>query len=265
MRTPWSRECEEYITGFFQYLVDSIRVGNIRACRTLLDALHEVNEVSLGYSSESPEGRGIGLKQGREILTAFENSEAAKSGDIRDIADCALMIPGINRDKISDITANILKKKLVQFTGEMCKKYKIPTMRVPVNNAFNYETLSFTSYYAELPVIDCRPKILLPIKSVRRNPQLSKDKYYRDFVLEFLRAEHEHAGDSLATLLKNGRIVVRLKDLVKERFPLSSEFLYDFSKKHPKVLENYKEALRRSAASDTSPVLPTIRKELTTR
>jgi len=261
MRTPWSRSCEEYITGFFQYLIDSINVGDRKAITKLINALHEVNEVALGYSVDEPGGRGIGPVQGQEILTAFENSEAAKSGDIRDIADCALMIPGINRDKISDITANILKKKLVEFTAGICKKYKIPTKQVPVNNAFDYETLSFISYYADLPVINGRPKILLPKKSVRRNPQLSKDKYYRDFVLEFLRAEHEHAGDSLATMLKNGTLVVRIKDL-KERFPLTTDFLYNFSKEHPGVLEKYKEALRTSAGRDTVPILPTIRKQL---
>jgi len=264
MRTAWSRECEEHITGFFQLLIDSIKVGDNRAVEKLLNALHEVDEIALGYSSDLPAGRGIGPLQGKEILEAFENSEAAKSGDIKDIADCALLIPGINRDKISDITANILKKKLVEFTEQQCRKYNIPTVRVPVNNAFDYPTLSFVSYYAHLPVINDRSKILLPIKSVRRNPQLSKDKYYRNFVLEFLRAEHEHAGDSLARILKDGRIVVRLKDL-KEKFPLSVDFLYQFSKEHPGVLEKYKEELRKSAAKDVSPILPTVRKVLTAK
>lgn len=212
MGTSWSRRCELHITGFFQYLIDSIKVGDKKAINTLLNALHEVDEVALGYSSGKPSGRGIGTVQAKEILTAFETSQAAKSGDIKDIADCALMIHGINRDKISDITANILKKPLIEFTQEQCKKYGIPVKKVPVNNTFDYDTLSFTSYFAELPVVNGLPKILLPISSVRRDPQLSKDKYYRNFVLEFLRAEHEHAGDALASILKNGRVLVRKKD-----------------------------------------------------
>ena len=58
----------------------------------LLDALHEVDEVALGFSLGSPSGRGIGPTQAKEIQIAFETSQAAQSGDIKDLADCALMI-----------------------------------------------------------------------------------------------------------------------------------------------------------------------------
>jgi hypothetical protein len=262
MGTSWSRKCELNITGFFQYLVDSINVGDKKAINTLLNALHEVDEVALGYSSGKPSGRGIGTLQAKDIQAAFESSQAAKSGDIKDIADCALLIPGINRDKISDITANILKKPLIEFTQLQCLKYGIPIKRVPINNTFDYDTLSFTSYFAELPIINGLPKILLPISSVRRDPQLSKDKYYRNFVLEFLRAEHQHAGDSLASILRNGRVVVRIGDL-KEKFPMSTDFLYEFSKKNPTVLDKYKAELRRTAMNKETPQLQPNKKILT--
>jgi hypothetical protein len=260
--SKWSQKCELHITGFFQFLIDSIKVGDKKAIKTLLNALHEVDEVALGYSSGRPSGRGIGGVQAKEIQAAFESSQAAMSGDIKDIADCALLIPGINRDKISDITANILKKPLIEFTQQQCKKYGIPLKRVPINNTFDYDTLSFTSYYTELPIINGLPKILLPITSVRRDPQLSKDKYYRNFILEFLKAEHEHAGDALASILKNGRIVVRKKDL-QEKFPLSTNFLYQFSKEHPSVLDKYKNELRRTAIKKEIPLLQPNKKILT--
>jgi hypothetical protein len=264
MGTKWSQNCELHITGFFQYLVDSIKVGNKKAIKALLNALHEVDEVALGYSSSRPSGRGIGNIQAKDIQEAFETSQAAKSGDIKDIADCALMIPGINRDKISDITANILKKPLIEFTQQQCNNHGIPTKRVPINNAFDYESLSFTSFYTELPVINNMPKILLPIHSVRRDPQLSKDKYYRNFVLEFLRAEHEHAGDSLATVLRNGRIVVRIGEL-KRKFPISTDLLYEFSKQHPTILDKYKAELRRTSMTKDSPSLNPRKKILSSK
>ena len=259
--TQWSSECEQHITGFFQYLVDSIRNGDKKSIQKLLNALHEVDEVALGYSLDQPHGKGIGKLQAFEIQTAFENSQAALSGDIKDIADCALMIPGINRDKISDITSNILKKKLIEFTQEQCIKHNIPTQRVAVNNTFDYESLTFTSFYTNLPVINGKAKILLPITSVRRDPQLSKDKYYRNFVLEFLKAEHEHAGDSLATVLRNGKIKVRINDL-KVKYPIGGDFLYNFSKDHPNILEKYKSELRRTAAKKSTPILEPKRKIL---
>jgi hypothetical protein len=246
MGTKWAKDCETEIATYFQCLVDVLKVGDQRTASRLLHALHEVDEVALGFSQNHPQGRGIGPLQAKEIQNAFESSQAARSGDIKDIADCALMIPGINRDKISDITANILKKQLIKFTQEQCKIHGIPMKKVPINNVFDHTSLTFTSYYDELPVINGKPKILLPLHSVRHDPELSKDKYYRKFVLEFLKAEHEHAGDALATVLKNGRIVVRIKDL-KKAYPIGTDFLYKFSKEHPKILEKYKSELQVSA------------------
>jgi len=260
MGTKWSTECENQIATYFQYLIDSIRNGDKKSTSKLLGALHEVDEVGLGYSTGVSKGRGIGKKQAQEIQDAFETSAAAKSGDIKDIADCALMIPGVNRDKISDITANILKRKLIEFTQRQCKEHNIPLKKVPVS-AFDYKKFEFLSYYSELPVINGRPKILLPITAVRQDPELSKDKYYRKFVLEFLKAEHEHAGDSLASVLKNGKVIVRIADL-KAKYPLKNDFLYTFSKENPQILEKYKAELRRSASTNSKAVLTPIRKIL---
>jgi hypothetical protein len=261
MGTKWAKECESQIATYFQYLIDSINSGEKKTTTKLLNALHEVNEIALGFSSGPTNGHGIGIEQARQIQQSFETSEAAKSGDIKDIADCAILIPGISRDKISDITANILKRKLVEYTILQCKKYKIPTSKVAVNNVFDYETFQFSSYFAHLPVINGHAKILLPISAVRQDPELSKSKYYRNFVLEFLRAEHEHAGDSLSTVLRNGHVVVRISDL-KAKYPMNVEFLYEFSKENPIILEKYKSELRRTAIKKGKAKLVTERKIL---
>lgn len=264
MDTEWSSKCEQHIATYFQYLIDCIRNGDNSVVKSLLNALHEVDEVGLGYSSGTTGGRGIGSEQAKQLKDAFESSEAARSGDIRDIADCVLLIPGINRDKVSDITANILKSDLIEYTQLQCKIYNIPLKKVAVNNVFDYDTFRFKSFYAQLPVIDGKAKILLPLSSVRRDPELSKDKYYRNFIIEYLRAEHCHPSDSLAHVLKNGKIAVRISDL-KERYPKSVEFIYQFSKEHPQVLEKYKSELKRSAKKPgIKPTLAPTEKVLTT-
>lgn len=261
LRTPWAKECENQIATYFQYLIDSIRNGDNKSIKKLLNALHEVNEIALGYSSDSTRGRGIGKIQAQQMLESFQDSEAAKSGDIKDIADCALLIPGISRDKISDITANILKRQLVFYTQEQCEKHRIPMKKVAVNNAFDYDSFTFSSYYALLPVINGQAKILLPQSAVRQDPELSRDKYYRNFVLEYLQAEHERAGDSLATVLRNGKVVVRIMDL-KQKYPNSIDFLYQFNKDNPQILERYKQELRSTALSNQRAMLKPKRKIL---
>jgi hypothetical protein len=246
MNSKWSKECEEHIAIYFQYLIESIQKNEKTVVDKLLNALHEVNEIALGYSSSKPKGRGIGKEHAIQLKKAFEGSKAAISGDIRDIADCALLIPNINRDKISDITANILKIDLIKFTQDQCDLHKIPMRRVAIDNAFDFKEFKFKSFYDKLPVIDDKAKILLPISSVRRDPELDKYKYYRNFILEYLKAEHMHPSDSLTYVLKNGRMKINIADL-KARYPMSVNYIYKFSKEHPHILERFKSELRRTA------------------
>jgi len=55
--------------------------------------------------------------------------------------------------------------------------------------------------------------------------------------------------------------VVRIKDL-KEKYPMRVDFLYDFSKENPKILEEYKSELRRTAVKNGKAQLETKRKIL---
>lgn len=251
LNTNWSIKCEKHIKGFFQFFLDSLKDNKIENIKKCLNAFHEVDEIALGYSSKKPTGRGIGPIQSNIIQNKLKNSEAFKTGDIRDIADFALMIHGINRDKISDITASILKIPLCKFTLEQAKKYNIPVKKVIFKNTFDYETISFIDYRTELPIINGKHKILLPLLIVKRNPLLSKDKYYRNYILENLKVKNNHPGNALVTILKNGKQIVRKKDLMK-KYPLSTKFIYEFSKENPDVLEKYKKELRKKQNENDS-------------
>lgn len=112
MGTSWSRKCELHITGFFQYLVDSIKVGDKKAIKTLLNALHEVDEVALGYSTGKPSGRGIGNVQAVEIQAAFESSQAAKSPSLE------RWLPPIMRQTLLFLTATLLTLHVYSQTQE---------------------------------------------------------------------------------------------------------------------------------------------------
>lgn len=80
-------------------------------------------------------------------------------------------------------------------------------------------------------------------------------EYYNDDVLAFLQAYHLEAGSSLVQLLRNGKRRVTKKSL-KERNPLSKEFLYEFSKAHPDVFEKYKKRNRDLREIDDSVLEP---------
>ncbi|MFC5863452.1 hypothetical protein ACFPT7_14195 [Acidicapsa dinghuensis] len=105
----WLRECGNSVVEYFQKLVDQIRKGNNKAALQLLDNFHEPNETHLGFSSARPSGRGWGPTQARQLHEILKNSEVVRSGDLKDLGDYEMFVPGIGPDKISDLATNILK------------------------------------------------------------------------------------------------------------------------------------------------------------
>jgi hypothetical protein len=104
----WSQECHQVIIAFFDRVVHEIRSRNPDRARELLLHLSEPNETRFGFSRGRPRGAGIGRDQSEEILQALSRSTAVKTGFLNSLEECELMIEGIARDKISDLTTNII-------------------------------------------------------------------------------------------------------------------------------------------------------------
>ena len=71
------------------------------------------------------------LRAGKLLIYGCLSSRAVTSGRVTDISDCELMIPGISFDKVSDITTNIIREKLILYTQEQCRLHGIPMKLVP--------------------------------------------------------------------------------------------------------------------------------------
>jgi len=238
-RDFWSIECHHLIVDFFQKAVDAIRENRNEFAKTILSCLHEPNETRLGLSIGKPKGRGIGTEQSTDLYRRLCESNAVKTGFLKDLEDCELIIPGIDRDKISDITTNIIKSKLAEYTKEQCDLLGIQTQRVVVGPFWNQHTNRWENNYTELPVYNQRKILLVPKAIVRYDLEYDYKEYYNYFVLNFLETEEIKAGTALVRTLKSGVKRIYKKDL-KKKYPLSKEFLYQFSRDNPEVLKNYK-------------------------
>ena len=235
----WSSECHALVVDLFQNVISAIKKKENDRAKFLLAHLHEPNETRLGLSSKKPKGKGMGGKQSNDLYKRLSESEAAKTGFLKDIEDCQLIIPGINRDKISDMSTNIIKAHLALYTKEQCDLHGIETKKVACGPFWDPHNSKWTSGYFELPVHKGRKIILVPKAIVRYTLSYDYQDYYTHFVLNFLQEEHIHAGSSLVKTLKDGRKKVYKKDL-REKYPLKKEFLYKFSRENPSVLETYK-------------------------
>jgi hypothetical protein len=234
--------CNNLVVDFFETILDCIRTGRDYHGRRLLDNLNEPNETRLGVSSASPQGRGVGKLQAGQVYDKLAKSEAVKTGLLRDLSDCELLIPGISQDKISDITTNIIRGELAAFTSEQCFKHGVPLRRVPRGVAWLEDQHAWKNDSAFLPLFENSPIILIPRWMVRRKIAADHQEYYRDFVLTFLQQENLDTASGLVELLQNGKRRVTKKRL-GEQYPCNKDWLREFSEKHKEVFERYREYL----------------------
>ncbi len=248
----WSEHAHQLVVSYFQSVLDSVTTNNRDKGVTLLSHLGEPEETHLGVSRDGNPGRGVGAIQALELYEAISKSKAASSGLLEDISDFALFIPGIGRDKISDITTNIIRRKLIEYTQQQCNLHGVPMRSVASGFFWNMDIEEWQQEYVNLPVYDHHKLILVPKHSVRYQVGVDHSRFRKMFVLEFLQEEHLRAGDSLVTVLRNKKGEIRKKVVYKktvdEHYPTDKDFLAEFSVSHPDVLDKYRDTLKSSAS-----------------
>lgn len=124
--SKWGDECVALVQSFFKTVIHLIDSGEHRQARSLLQVLREPNETHLGLSRGRARGRAIGLESAHDVWEALSKSEAVKSGLLEDLEDTILMIEGVASDIVSDITTNIIREPLIQYTQQVARYYEIP-------------------------------------------------------------------------------------------------------------------------------------------
>ena len=122
----WSIEATATLRDFFQCLISLIRDGRIDEAKDLFDYLHEPNTTCLGMSTGNPQGRGVGHEDTDKIFSNLLQSRAIQTGLIQDIEDNVLFVDNFGKDKLSDMTTNIITSHLVEYTINQCTLHNIP-------------------------------------------------------------------------------------------------------------------------------------------
>ena len=247
----WSVECNNLIVDFFSTVVQSIRNKEYRYAKSLLERLGEPKETHLGMGRGSVAGKGVSGKQANDLYEKLSASKAVRTGYLKDLLDCELMIPGIGFDKISDITTNIIREKLIEYTQAQCELFNIPMRETPSGKIWSpVEKRWLNGRYTSLPVVNGKKIILVPKYAVVSKPLLSSQELYNHEILEYIQAEQLQAMSSLVEVLKNGKRRVTKKS-IKElpEYRMSKEFIYDFCNKNPDVISTYKKRKGKEAVT----------------
>lgn len=242
----WSAQASEAIRSFFLEVLSALKSGDRFRAANLMSHLHEPKETFLGVSSDRPQGLGVGAGQANQLINAIVSSKAYQTNLLTDLSEVALYIPGIDRDKISDLTTNIIRHLLQDYTKEQCDLLGVPMHSYSGPPGWDIARANWVSRTAPLPKLDGDYVMLIPKYIVRRNLSLNSQEFYNKQIVSFLVAESLKANSSLVQTIKGQRKVYK-KD-VKEAQPHSKNYVAEMAQAHPELLTMYKDLAKRHSS-----------------
>lgn len=243
---PFAIQASAAIRSYFEYLLALLRSGAVSQAKELFSHLGENNDICLGLSTGKPRGHGMGPTDTEAIFDELLQSHAIESGIMEDIEDFRIFVPNVDRDKVSDMTANIIKWHLIIYTQEQCKLHGIPLMpSVPSGLYWDTASRTWDNQYTERLVINNQPILLVPKRIVSFNDKYTPHEYRQQFVLSFLQNEHLKIHSGLVQKRKDGTEFVTKKSISEREDKMDKEYLAAFTALHPEVFADFKEKTSR--------------------
>ncbi len=182
----WKSDRPEYQTlhtellGFIEQVRRHVVAGRTAKARTLLAEVSEPVELGLGYAAGTKRGSALGPTTISAIIETMRQIPQLEASGLDHMEMLALLVPGIAEDRISDLTASVVKGWLAEFTELRCETYGIPTKKFRLTS-WDAERLDWRPLVAHLPFnpSDGSPVLLAPLDLLRRLPWINYGDYYR--------------------------------------------------------------------------------------
>ncbi len=192
-----------------------------KALRALI--FPEVQEICLGYTQAGTKGSGSGNEF--SAIMAYALWEAVNAGlkNITHFEEVALFNKGIGADRISDAVANILRKRLIAYTQEVCHRHQIPMeSKGFAHGFFSHEYMKWIPLQDTVPInpLTNRPVILVPAKYLRHLPTINPEDFW----------DYCFSNENETIRREFG------EDVTKN---VSKENIVDFAKHHPDLRQDY--------------------------
>ena len=248
---PFIDEANGIINNFFSYLIELLVSKKYDKVNEIFVNFSEVNETCLGFSKNKPRGNGLGTKGTQDFLEAIKNSKAVNLGILESLEDIKVFVQGVSSDRISDMTTNIIRKLLIEYTQEQCNIFNIPlTSGVASGMYWDSNSRTWKQEYTEMLVIDGKRYLLVPKIIVTYGDKITSNDYYQHFVLNFLQSENIRNKTGLVQYRKGkknkGEAFVTKKDIsekqlkIKKGKSVSKDWLANFTSAHARVFKDFK-------------------------
>lgn len=141
----------------------------------------EVEEICLGYASRGTSGSGAGGSFSKIIVDSIYESIRLGIMSFNRFEEIGLFNEGFGCDRISDMTATLLKYDFIKYTQFICYKHKVPTKKIKIKQfEFNLQKFRWEEAVVNLPINPYTNKaiILVPRKFLRELPTISTDEFW---------------------------------------------------------------------------------------
>lgn len=248
----WADACVACLQPFFEALLSAIAADDTAALEALIYPLVEPNETHLGSSQGKSQGRSLGTRaKAQELLSSLRTSKAVASGFLRDLEDSALLVEGIDKDIVSDITTCVIRRMLIAYTQQQCRFHEIDMEWQESGPIWDLASRRWVHVDVLLPRADDNKLLLVPKSIVRVRLTVDKGRYYRGYLRPYFEDEllaNPKAG--LVRVLAGRPISVDLKAL-DAYLGTTKPAIIRNTEKHPEALDKYKASL---PAEDKGPL-----------
>ena len=250
MSSDWARECVSLLQDFYGEVLAAVRGGDRRRGMYLLSHLGESNEAHLGLSSAQARGSGVATGLAADIYDALGASTAVITGILTEVQETVLFVEGIGHDRVSDMTINIIRRQLIQFTQDVCNVYGIPMVQqIDSGWMWDRRTQSWVTQHVDLPMPNGK-LLLVPLAVVRKSPTFDPGDYLRNFVLPYLQEVELNSPHSTLVRTRRSRRLhgdryVTKKDILDRDPKPAKHWNNEVTDAKPALLEDYRNAKER--------------------
>lgn len=258
----FSAECDSIILDFFNTVLDLYGVKNIDEARSNLVYSGESNELFLGYTEGFPQGTGNSEEELAEIFNYIHIKELISKGLIGRIEDLHVFIDKFGCDKMSDLIASLIKKKLVEYTVQQSEKYNIKRDFELTKKYWNHHTNQwdeFTEYVPSIKGYGGRdfPVVLVPKRYVVTSYLYGAEKYWEKIVSRSRQDFHKIERTTLYINKANSRGQLNKKDIWEHESQGRSlkEYLIDYTIDDLNAINRFRQGIKNTQRSNENNAL----------
>lgn len=201
---PRWASAHEFIMQYFDSVFKLLASGNNRPGlqrdkAVTLMTFPEPRELRLGYTAKGTGGAGAGKGLAEQVVRAMSSAITRGLEDIRHFEELGILVDRFGRDRISDVTCNLLKPQIIEYTQSVCQEFGIQMERRKIPHGMFLERRNrWVPAEVDVPVDPAgRPILLLPKRFLCELPTLDARRWFDEMDSELREDLNLHIYDKI--------------------------------------------------------------------